>query len=151
MTVGELGSLGEFVGSIAVVVSLLYLAFQIRQNTKTVRASAHHAMTESANAIAFEFARSENAPLLLKGGRALGDLTAEERFKYSLLMRVSLGFYEESYHQYWDGLLDRDVWESRSLTLKEVFAQPGVAEWWRMNGHLYSTRFQEELAKLLDA
>ena len=99
MTIQDLGSIGELIAAIATVATLLYLAFQIRQNTKTVRASAHHAMTESANSIAFEFARSENAPLLLKGGRALGDLTAEERFKYSLLMRASLGFYEESYHQ----------------------------------------------------
>ena len=108
-------------------------------------------MTESANSIAFEFARAENVPLLLKGGRAHGDLTPEERFKYSLLMRASFNFYEESYYQYWDGLLDRDVWESRSRTLKEVFAQPGVTEWWRKNGHLFSTRFQEEVAKLLAA
>ncbi len=107
--------------------------------------------TESANSIAFEFARTENAQLLLKGGRAHGDLTAEERFKYSLLMRASFGFYEEAYYQYWDGFLDRDVWESRSRTLKEVFAQPGVTEWLGKNGHLYSTRFQEEIANLLAA
>ena len=33
MTIFELGALGEFVGSIAVVVTLIYLALQIRQNT----------------------------------------------------------------------------------------------------------------------
>ena len=33
MTVVELGSIGEFVGSIVVLVTLIYLARQIRQNT----------------------------------------------------------------------------------------------------------------------
>jgi hypothetical protein len=33
MTVMELGALGEFVGSIAVIATLIYLALQIRQNT----------------------------------------------------------------------------------------------------------------------
>jgi hypothetical protein len=34
-----LGNLGEFIGSIAVVASLLYLATQMRQNSEIVRTS----------------------------------------------------------------------------------------------------------------
>ena len=34
MTLEDLGNLGEFVGAIGVVVSLVYLALQIRQNTR---------------------------------------------------------------------------------------------------------------------
>ena len=37
MSISELGSLGEFIASIVVVVTLLMLVFQIRQNTKTSR------------------------------------------------------------------------------------------------------------------
>ena len=33
MNIMELGALGEFVGSIGVIVTLVYLAIQIRQNT----------------------------------------------------------------------------------------------------------------------
>ena len=84
MTVQDLGSIGEFVAAIATLATLIYLALQIRQNTKTVRASAHHAMTESATSIAFEFARTENAQILLKGGRAHGDLTAESATELAL-------------------------------------------------------------------
>ncbi len=36
MTIEELGNLGEFIAAIAVLVSLVYLALQIRQNTKQV-------------------------------------------------------------------------------------------------------------------
>ena len=35
-----LGNSGEFVGAIAIVVTLIYLAVQIRQNTSAVRASS---------------------------------------------------------------------------------------------------------------
>ena len=37
MTIFELGALGEFVGAIAVVGTLIYLAVQIRQNTLQIR------------------------------------------------------------------------------------------------------------------
>ncbi len=39
MTLEDLGNLGEFLSAIAVVVSLVYLAIQIRQNTTAVRNS----------------------------------------------------------------------------------------------------------------
>jgi len=40
MDIQELGALGEFVSSIAVVTTMIFLAIQIRQNTKTVQAEA---------------------------------------------------------------------------------------------------------------
>ena len=40
MTWQELGGLGEFVGSIAVVVSLLFVVRELRQSTKVNRAAA---------------------------------------------------------------------------------------------------------------
>lgn len=148
MTLSDLGSLGEFVGSIAVVLSLLYLAFQIRQNTKSVRASTHHGMVESSNALAFRLSDADAARIILKGGRANDDLTPEEKFRFSMLMRASFGFYEEAYHQFWEGLLERDVWESRARTLSEVFDQPGVTDWWKKNRHYFSTRFRDAVDEL---
>ena len=40
MTLQDLGSIGEFVGAFAVVLSMLYLAVQIRQNTAELKRSA---------------------------------------------------------------------------------------------------------------
>jgi len=42
MTISELGSIGELIGSIAVLVTLIYLAVQVRQNTRHVQAQMGH-------------------------------------------------------------------------------------------------------------
>jgi hypothetical protein len=42
VTIAELGAIGEFVGSIAVLITLIYLAIQVRQNTRHVRAQMGH-------------------------------------------------------------------------------------------------------------
>jgi len=42
MTIQELGALGEFVGSIAVLITLIYLSVQVRQNTRHARAQMGH-------------------------------------------------------------------------------------------------------------
>jgi hypothetical protein len=43
----DLGNVGEFVGGVGFVVSIVYLALQIRQNTLAVRMTAHHDVFES--------------------------------------------------------------------------------------------------------
>ena len=46
-TLQDLGSLGEFVGALGVVISLIYLARQMRLNTTSIRAASFNAMTEN--------------------------------------------------------------------------------------------------------
>lgn len=41
------GAVGEIIGGAAVVLTLAYLAFQIRYNTRATRASAREAVTQS--------------------------------------------------------------------------------------------------------
>lgn len=47
MTIMELGALGEFVGAIAVVVTLVYLAVQIRQNTRAMEENRRLALAQT--------------------------------------------------------------------------------------------------------
>ena len=42
MTLSDIGNIGEAVGAIAVVASLVYLAIQIRQNTSQMKHSSMH-------------------------------------------------------------------------------------------------------------
>ena len=49
MTLQDLGAIGELVGSLGAVIALIYLAAQVRQNTRGIRTSAHQHVV-SANA-----------------------------------------------------------------------------------------------------
>ena len=55
----NLGNLGEFIGSIAVLASLLYLALQVRQATKWQR---HAAALDRATALTSPFFASSELP-----------------------------------------------------------------------------------------
>jgi hypothetical protein len=54
LTLSDLGNLGEFLGGIGVIVTLAYLAIQIRRNTQEVRSASLDAVAASH----FEFQRS---------------------------------------------------------------------------------------------
>jgi len=47
MTIIELGALGEFFGSIAVVATLIYLVIHLRQNTDALRTTVEESISRS--------------------------------------------------------------------------------------------------------
>ena len=51
MTIQDWGAVSEIVGAIAVIITLIYLAVQIRQNTSQIRNEGHARITESYNEI----------------------------------------------------------------------------------------------------
>ena len=89
-----IGAIGELVGAVGVILTLVYLAYQIRQNTRQLvqnETSARAAAINASIAVIWESRRSvyENAELIavwLKGLRSPGDLTENEAYRFRLVM-----------------------------------------------------------------
>ena len=71
-----IGAIGEIVGAVAVVLTVGYLAVQIRQNTRSVRAATHHSSMRGASEIQNMFAQSED---LAHPPRAVFDISLPAR------------------------------------------------------------------------
>lgn len=80
MTIQDLGSLGELVAALATVVTLIYLAPHIRQNTHATRASSFHAVSDARNQVNLALIQnSELARIWLAGGADRSSLSEEDR------------------------------------------------------------------------
>ena len=79
MTIQDIGSIGELIAAIATVGTLIYLAVQIRQNTKSIRASTHHRSTASDTALNIAFAGAEAAVAELSTARPNDETAGNER------------------------------------------------------------------------
>ncbi|MEP1472162.1 MAG: hypothetical protein ABJK25_14410 [Halieaceae bacterium] len=88
MTLEDLGNIGDFLGGVGVVATLLYLAFQIRQNTRQLKADALAAQTIAVEGTTADIAKwigeiVENRDLAELWARGLVDITqldATDRF-----------------------------------------------------------------------
>ncbi len=77
LTIQDLGALGELLGSIAVLVTLIYLAFQTRQNTMAIGAQFDAARLDSAITLNLAAATSSELQEALNGDR-VEPLTIEQ-------------------------------------------------------------------------
>ena len=149
MNLQDLGNLGEFVGAVAVVVSLVYLALQIRQNTRQLD---HNSDVVAANAaldnarLAAEFNANvahtpELAALWARGIFGAEDLAGEEETRVGFLLGDLFYRLEGLYHQRRRGFLSEDSWLPWERLIRMILANPLPRRWWRTGLHPFSRDF----------
>ena len=126
MTIMELGALGEFVGAIAVVATLVYLAVQIRQNTRSMEESRRLALAQTyqmrADALQEMLVAAADSerigPIITKLVEAgypedlssLESLTSVERGAFRQWHIAQQTHWDNMYYQYQQGFLDEEYY-----------------------------------------
>lgn len=82
-----IGAVGEVIGAIAVVATLIYLSLQTRQNTKAVEHASARGVEEDANTWRFKVVENPEISELLRGGlRDPDSLSPNDKYRFRLLL-----------------------------------------------------------------
>jgi hypothetical protein len=148
-------AIGEIVSAVAVVVSILFLAYEIRENTEVMRATA---AAESRDSLASSsdlilnfnnemldlMARSSQRPSALK------DLSAQDRFRMMSFQRSIFRRAEAQFFRYQAGLLDEEVWGTVRNRVVLNIANPLWREIWDLESRsVYTKAFIREIESQL--
>jgi hypothetical protein len=143
MTLQDFGALGEVVGAVGVVVSLLYLSVQVRQNTRSLRASTYQSFSEYfAEFRAMLLAEPRLGAVFGKGLRSFEQLDAAERIQFDSIMMTFLRGVEVSFYQERNGLLDAAYYRGWVEEAHAMGRQPGAREWWQGRAALFNEEFR---------
>jgi hypothetical protein len=146
VTLQELGELGNFLGGVLGVVALVYLAFQVRQNTVALRMNAYQESVRSANDAAALFATHPELTRLLIQARvdpaALGE-EAEERFTQLLLM--SLRNFALNVELARKNLLPASIPAAWEEGLRPFLDTPYGRDWWKRHASSLDADFRAHL------
>lgn len=112
MDLETLGNVGDFVGGLAVIVSLLYLAVQIRQNTRAVRSSSYHQAAEQTWNYCLAIAQDGSLAELLARRGAGEPLTPAEVLRVRAADQALIFGFENMLRLREEGLIDPDVWQN---------------------------------------
>jgi len=150
MTILEWGALGEMVGGFAVVISLIYVGLQIRQNSKSVSASSQIALRQLSTYMTSQLAAPEMARIYLDGLKNSSSLPPEDRVRFHSLMLSLFGIYEAFYFQGYFGTIPKKHQASYNMATFHL-RRPGVRQWWDDGGRdQFSEGFAETLERNAD-
>ena len=149
MNWNAISAIAELLGAAAVVISLLYLAAQIRQNTRQSRAAAQQAIVhELGNALRAQAQNQEWATLLVRGLNDLDSLTQIEKMQFLSHIGHIFRLYESAYLRNLDGSLDPRFWGGVQRAMADIMSYPGMQAALRLRRHHYSDAFAEFASRL---
>jgi len=135
LTLEALGNIGDFVGGLAVIATLVYLALQVRQNSQLLRRAAQESASSAAHFTHGLAAQSpENAAVFHKGLIDLDALSPEEKTHFFLLIMNVFMHMDYAYQSHKIGGLSAEQWESQWIGMKWYLSRPGVQMWWERRG-----------------
>ncbi|MGR8949136.1 MAG: hypothetical protein ACU84Q_13895 [Gammaproteobacteria bacterium] len=132
------GAIGEIVGAIAVVVTLLFLVRQLRQNTIALKLQSERASSDAIHNWSLTMMHPDVATAVSSSYFNEGDelkpyeMAATEHFSMSILIAL-----QQDYFDWKRGYQSDELWASRAGLIEGVFASSYVRKWWATIGNRY--------------
>jgi len=151
MSLSDLAAVGSFINGVAVLASLIFVGFQLRQNTRAVRAGASQAHSQNWQQITMPVIESGDFVRIWR--RGLDDiecLTDDERIRFYAFAGATLRFFEGARLQWRHGQLDSEHWHNVEKTAIDFASTSGFRAYWTARHHWLSPEFQiwyESLAR----
>ena len=142
MTLDQLASIGEIIGGIGVVLSLVYLAIQIRTNTDAERTSTYQLIVSDFGAMNNTMASTpELSHLFVQAMENYHPLSSDEKARISQLFFQCFRYFENMFYQHKKGYLDEEVWTGWKRLMLTYYSRPGFQTWWEHRRDVYSETF----------
>lgn len=153
MTLETIYYITQIIAVIAVVASLIFVGLQVRQdaeqtrlNTRAVKATSHHAISDSFNHLNTSLATNpELARIWDTGLQGVDNLKPEELTAFHSMLIAYVRIFETLYFQSETGTMARELWEAEKRVLRFMFAMPGVQQWWGLPLLPFSDAFRAEV------
>ena len=149
MTLQALAQIG---GVIGVIASLIYVAIQIRNNARAVRASAYQQL--AANTSAHWSVLAQNGDLtdiLLRGLDDFHTLSRLEKARFRFNPMANLRNYENAWFQHNIGTLKDDDWLAIAADIDSLFSNPGARTMWPLIKNRSNASFASMSTRLWSA
>ena len=141
------GAIAEIVGAIAVVLTLIYLAYQVRNNTGMARRASTAEAVAAMRTFNVSLVDNPGVGELTQRGISLGlgNLTDEERVPFTIVMFNLFKTCEHLHYQHAVGAMDPDVWEGWDHMIRGYITAPGCQEWYQERRLAFSSNFRNYL------
>jgi hypothetical protein len=124
-------AIAQIIGVIVVVITLIYLAAQVRQGNLLARTQARQRMVEQADR---ELYVQMSDPSITYANVKDGPLSEEEQAKLGLFFVSFMRQREWEWFQFRDGVIDEDVYRAYHDVIAVHLGTPRGRKWWKNIG-----------------
>jgi len=139
-----LGAVGQLATGLIGIPSIIYLAVQIRRQTKDRKHAAVQALTDQWGDITDSLHdNAEFADIFLRGVRSFNQLDSVGKVRFSAFFNRLLTFFEGMYYSHQQRILTDSSWGAVERTIEDFFSNKGVQEWWQLRKGWHTIQFAQ--------
>jgi len=143
-----IGAIGEVIGAVAVVLSLLYVARQVQDGSKQIRLNTtSNVMTLTQDSFSAIYVSEANQDIWHSGLESPNDLTDAQFQRFVMYMDRVFYTYQLLVTQYDAGVVEEEVFQMQRAYFKYLYKSPGGKLWWPESKLVLSERVQALLEK----
>ncbi len=143
MPLDQIANVAEISAAALVIVTLIYVGIQIKQNTDTLKANTAHNTAEDFSALYLILAeRGEVANIFLRGAQDFEALESVERLRFYAYFHKFFRTFENAYYQFTRGALEAEPFEGIIQQFVLLTSLPGVQTYWQDRKNWYNKTFQ---------
>lgn len=152
MDLDTLTKLGQAVGGFFVVLSLIYLARQVRQNSMLLITENYGRVLERMSAVQSRLAAEPQFHhIVVVGAQSPGELSGSERVRFTWAMYELFGAGEFMYNQAQEDALPPEVWDRWESTIAWWASHPGIRAWWASKPTPFTSDFEALVDGMIEA
>jgi hypothetical protein len=139
------------IGTIAVVVSLLYVARQMKEATRQRRLESYHSILGEVDDFCKVIAHDQaSSDIWWRASKGLGNLTDAERVRYFAMLFILFRSWEKAFH--YDSQGNEEDWRAEVVTkpMVDFTMSNGVQEYWALRRRWYTADFRHWVDKQIE-
>ena len=145
-----LTAIGQLAAVFVGIPSLIYLAAQIREQTKERRQSAVHALTVQWGDLTGSLHdNAETAAIFLRGMPSFTDLDPVSKLRFSAFFNRLVNTFEGMYFSHCQRILTASSWRAVERTMSDLISYPGVQQWWETRRHWHTEEFGSVVVEII--
>lgn len=141
----------QIVGGIGVIASLIYVAIQIRNNARAVRAAAYQQLTVSMSTPwDAMLLNGEACSLVLRGSDDFAALDRVEKARFRFFLMAFMRRFENAWFQRNIGTLKEDDWQAIAADLDSICSLPGARTAWALVKNRSNAKFRAHVDTIME-
>ena len=143
MSFSDFAALGSFLSGFGVMISLIYLALQVRQTKRNQQISIRHSRASRIVELELALADPGVAEAWLHGSSRPEALSQTELGQFTHLCRALFFHFEDSFYQREEGLLNDAAFETVVAGTRLLARTPGWRAAWKLARPNFDGRFRD--------
>ncbi|MFT4874610.1 hypothetical protein [Congregibacter sp.] len=142
------GSIAELTGSIGVILTLFYVALQIKQAALGMRIAARQEATRQYGEFASQVIQNKELAELFIAGNEGDQLDRVQKARYFTMMEMATWQFSSLFYQKTHQKLPPDEWHQTQMLIQRTCTSLGYRKWWSSNSYRYEPTFVEFIEEI---